>query len=105
MAGLDMDEDQFARDAYQEVEPGGHFLGSAHTMRHYQTAFYDAELSDSNNVESWEENGAEDMRRRAYKKWNAMLANYEAPPIDPGTKQALDDFVARRKAELPDAWY
>jgi len=57
LGGLDSSEDQFARDAYQEVEPGGHFLASAHTMRHYQNAFYDAELSDSDNVESWEEKG------------------------------------------------
>jgi len=105
MSGLDMGEDQFARDAYQEIKPGGHFLGSAHTMRHYQTAFYDAELSDSENVESWEENGAEDMRMRAYKKWNQMLKNYQPPAIDPAVKEALDEFVAKRKQELPDAWY
>ncbi len=105
MSGLDMSEDQFARDAYQEIQPGGHFLGSAHTMRHYKTAFYDAQLSDSENVESWEENGAEDMRMRAYKKWNQMLSNYQPPAIDPAVKEALDEFVAKRKQELPDAWY
>ena len=105
LAGLDMDEDQFARDAYKEVEPGGHFLGSGHTMRHYQTAFYAPALSDSENVESWEEKGSEDMRKRAYDKWNDMLANYEEPPQDPATKEALTAFVAKRKEELPDAWY
>ena len=103
--GFDASEDQFARDAYREVEPGGHFLGSAHTMRHYQTAFYDAALSDSENVESWEEGGSKDMRKRAYDKWNTMLDNYELPPMEPGTKEALDAYVARRKKELPDAWY
>lgn len=105
MAGLDMSEDQLARDAYREVEPGGHFLGSAHTMRHYQTAFYEAELSDSNNVETWEDEGGDDMRKRAYKKWNTMLDVYEQPPIDPATLEELDAYVAKRKQELPDAWY
>ena len=105
LAGLDTDEDQFARDAYKETEPGGHFLGSAHTMRHYKNAFYTAELSDSENVESWEEGGSKDMRMRAFDKWNKMLNNYEAPAIDPSVKEALTDYVARRKQELPDAWY
>ncbi|MDB4222630.1 trimethylamine methyltransferase family protein [Granulosicoccus sp.] len=105
MKGLDMSEDQFARDAYQETEPGGHFLGSAHTMRHYKTAFYDAELSDSENVESWEEKGGKDMRQRAFDKWNSMLKEYEEPAIDPATKEALQAYVAKRKEELPDAWY
>ncbi len=105
MNGLDMSDDQFARDAYQETEPGGHFLGSAHTMRHYKTAFYDTELSDSENVESWEEKGSMDMRARAHQKWNQMLRDYEAPAIDPAKKEALEDYVAKRKSELPDAWY
>jgi len=105
LGGLDSSEDQFARDAYQEVEPGGHFLASAHTMRHYQNAFYDAELSDSDNVESWEEKGSEDMRKRAFKKWNAMLEVYEEPPMDSSVKEALQDYVTQRKRELPDAWY
>jgi len=70
-----------------------------------RTAFYDAELSDSDNVETWEENGGQDMRKRAFDKWNRMLANYETPPIDPATREALDDYVARRKEEIPDAWY
>ena len=105
MRGMDTSEDQFARDAYLETEPGGHFLGSAHTMRHYQDAFYEPKLSNSENVESWEEAGAKDMRRLAFERWNMMLDAYEKPPIDAGTKEALSDYVARRKSELPDAWY
>jgi len=105
MNGLDTSNDHFARDAYQETEPGGHFLGSAHTMRNYQTAFFDATLSNSENVESWEEGGSKDMRQRAYEKWNQMLKDYQQPPIDPATKEALDSYVAKRKEELPDAWY
>ena len=103
--GLETDDNAFARDAYEEVDAGGHFLGSSHTMRNYQTAFYEPKLSDSENVESWEENGSNDMRMRAYERWNDMLNQYEAPPIDAAMKEALDDFVARRKSELPDAWY
>ena len=105
LGGLDLADDQLARDAYQEVEPGGHFLGSSHTMRNYQTAFYDAQLSDSENVESWEEKGGMDMRKRAHKKWNEMLNHYEKPAIDPAVKEELDAYVLRRKQELPDAWY
>ena len=74
-------------------------------MRNYQTAFYEPKLSDSENVESWEENGGEDMRTRAHNRWNDLLNSYEAPPIDEATDEALKDFVAKRKSELPDAWY
>ena len=105
MAGMDASEDQFARDAYEAVEPGGHFLGSAHTMRHYQTAFYEPKLSNSENVESWEDAGSKDMRVLAFERWNEMLAKYEKPPIDESVEEALADYMARRKSEIPDAWY
>jgi len=103
--GLDCSGEAMARDAYAEVAPGGHFLGCGHTMRNYQSAFYEAGLSDSENVESWEEGGALDMRARAHRKWTAMLESYEAPPMEAAIREELEAYVARRKQELPDAWY
>lgn len=103
--GLDVSDEAMARDAYGEVAPGGHFLGSGHTMRNYQTAFYEPALSDSENVESWEEAGSLDMRQRANAKWKQMLESYEHPPMDDAKREELAAYVARRKEELPDAWY
>ena len=105
LRGFDTDDDAVGRDAYGDVEPGGHFLGSAHTLGHYTSAFYEAQLSDSNSVEQWEEHGAKDSQRRAYERWNKLLADYQAPPLDPGKREALEAFVARRKEQLPAAWY
>ena len=45
------------------------------------------------------------MRVRAYEKWKQMLTDYQEPPMDIAIREALDDFVGRRKSELPDAWY
>lgn len=103
--GLDVSDEAMARDAYGEVAPGGHFLGSAHTMRNYQTAFYEPALSDSENVESWEDGGGTDMRERAHARWTQMLRDYQPPPMEDATREALEAFVVKRKEELPDAWY
>ena len=105
LAGLALDDEAMARDAYGEVEPAGHFLGCAHTMRNYENVFFASALSDSENVESWEEKGSKDMAERAFGRWNELLENYQAPPIDDAIDEALVEFVARRKSELPDAWY
>ena len=105
LSGMPTDDNAFARDAYEEVEPSGHFLGCAHTLRNYENAYYDAVMSDSENVESWEERGAKDAQTRAFERWRQMLQDYEAPPIDEAVDEALNDFIARRKRELPDAWY
>jgi len=105
LRGIETDDDAVGRHAYGDVEPGGHFLGSAHTLGHYTTAFYESALSDSNSVEQWEEQGSKDAQRRAYERWNKLLAEYVPPPLDPAKREALVDFVARRKSQLPEAWY
>jgi trimethylamine---corrinoid protein Co-methyltransferase len=98
--GMDLSDDFLALDAVAEVAPGGHYLGTAHTMRHFRDAFYRAELFDYNSAEQWELDGAEDSYQRAHKKVHALLAEYEAPPLDPAAEEALLDFMARRKREL-----
>jgi trimethylamine--corrinoid protein Co-methyltransferase len=105
LRGMSVDDDSLGVHAYGDVEPGGHFLGSAHTMAHYKTAFYEPRLSDSNSVEQWEEQGSKDAARRAFDRWNELLARYEPPPLDPAKRESLEDYVARRKAALPDAWH
>jgi len=105
VAGLEIDADQLAVDAYQEAGIGTNFLGVGHTMRHYKTANFRAELSDATPYEQWTEAGSKDMQQRAYEQWNRMLRAYQAPPIDPAIDEALLDFMARKKASMDDAWY
>ena len=89
----------------KRVQLGPNRVGCGHTMRNYQDAFYEPKLSDSENVESWEEGGSHDMRKRAHGRWTQMLKEYETPPMEQTTREELEAFVAKRKEELPDAWY
>jgi trimethylamine--corrinoid protein Co-methyltransferase len=101
--GVDVSPDAQAMDAIAEVGPGGHFLGCAHTQAHFENAFYRFDLHDNNSVEQWEADGALEMPARANARWKKMLATYEAPPLDIAIRDALEDYVARRKSEMPDA--
>jgi trimethylamine--corrinoid protein Co-methyltransferase len=105
LGGMALDDNALARDAYREVEPAGHFLGCAHTLANYETAYYDALLSDSENVESWEERGAQDMARRAYDRWQQLLAEYPGSTLDAAKDEELRAWIDKRKTEIPDAWY
>jgi len=103
--GVDMSDNGQAMDAIREVGPGAHFLGCAHTQANFETAFYRSNVADNNSFEQWEADGAQDAAQRANAIWKRMLAGYEAPGIDPGVDEALLDYIARRKAERPDADY
>jgi trimethylamine--corrinoid protein Co-methyltransferase len=101
--GVDLSENGQAMDAFREVGPGGHFLGCAHTQANFETAFYRSSVADNNSVEQWEAEGRLDAAQRANKIWKKMLADYEAPAIDPGIDEALRDYIERKKASMPDA--
>ncbi|MCZ8333320.1 MAG: trimethylamine methyltransferase family protein [Rhodobacteraceae bacterium] len=103
--GVKIDDDQLAVEAFAEVGPGNHFFGCSHTMAHYETAFWDSELSDNEPFEKWEAAGAEDAATRANRAWKRRLAEYEAPPMEAGMREELEAFVARKKAEMADMWY
>jgi trimethylamine--corrinoid protein Co-methyltransferase len=98
--GIDLSDESLAFDAIAEVPPGGHYLGTAHTMRHFRDAFYRAELFDYNSAEQWELNGAEDSYTRAGRKVKQLLADYQPPALDPGVEEALREFMARRKEAI-----
>lgn len=103
LGGVDFSDDGLALDAIRAVEPGGHHLGTDHTMRHFRTAFYRAELFDYNSAEQWVEEGSQTATQRANKKYKQLLKEYEAPPLDPATEEALREFVKRRNNEIASA--
>ncbi len=105
LGGLTINEDTLAADAYRQAGPGETFLGTAHTLAHFEDANYLSALADTASFEQWNENGRLDLEQRAAGKWKAMLEAEPAPPLDPAVDEALLDFMARRKSEQPDQWH
>ena len=102
---MPIDENGLAHEAFLEVGPGKHFLGSAHTMQNYETAFYDFETSDNNSFEQWQDEGSLDIQVRANRKWKKILAEYVAPELDQAKDEELRELIDRKKSAVPDAWY
>ncbi len=105
LAGIAVNDDTLAFEALAQNGPGEHLFGTDHTLRHYQTAYWESALNDDRPFETWDEQGRLDSAQRANARWKSVLDGFEAPPLDPGIDAALNDFVARRKAAMPDAWY
>jgi trimethylamine--corrinoid protein Co-methyltransferase len=103
--GLPVDDNALALDAFREVGPGKHFFGCAHTLKNYETAFWDSAIADNNSFEQWRDAGEKTLTQRASEKCRAMLRAYEAPPIDQAIDEALQDFIARKKRAADDMWH
>ena len=105
MQGMEVTEHTLSRESYYEAGPGENFLSTSHTLENYATANYETLLPDTGPYETWKENGSPDAAERANRVWKEMLARYEQPAMDENIKTQLEDFVASRKAEIPDEWY
>jgi trimethylamine--corrinoid protein Co-methyltransferase len=85
-------------DAIADVQPGGHFFSTQHTMDRYRTAFYQPIVADLSNFGNWSENGAKDATRRANDIWKRVLADYKPIARAEEIDAALEDYIARGTA-------
>jgi len=101
--GVDLSPNGQALEAILENGPGQHFLGTAHTLANFETAFFRSSVADNNSFEQWELEGALETATRANPIWKKMLAEYEPPAIDEAIDQELREWVERQKASFPDS--
>lgn len=82
-------------DALEDVQPGGHFFGTPHTMARYQTEFYEPLVADYANFGTWTERGEMDATQRATGIWQEILA--QPPQIQPDNTATgwLSDYIAK----------
>ena len=102
--GVDMSENGLAMEAIREVGPGSHYLGCAHTRANFKDAFWRTELLDYKPFETWDEEGARDTVALARERVKKLLNDYQKPAIDAAIEEALGEYVAKKKASMPDAF-
>jgi len=102
--GIATDDNAQAMDAIREVGPGGHFLGCAHTQANFKTAFWRSDVLDYKPFETWADEGERDSSQLAAVRVRKQLADFQPPALDDGIREALQDYVTRRKASEPDAF-
>ncbi|MEM9277040.1 MAG: trimethylamine methyltransferase family protein [Pseudomonadota bacterium] len=105
LQGMSVSTETLSPESYNEAQPGENFLSTSHTLANYSDANYESLLPDPGSYEAWKENGSPSDAERANRVWKQMLADYEEPPMDEGTRKQLEEFVTSRKSEMPDEWY
>lgn len=94
MRGYDLNEDTFALDLLEEVEPGGHFLNKQHTLTHGETDHFLTNIFDRQSYDDWESAGEPDSFELAHERVNDLVDAYERPPLDQDLKAELDEYVS-----------
>jgi trimethylamine---corrinoid protein Co-methyltransferase len=93
------DDAAIAYAAIEDVQPGGHFFATEHTMSRYKTAFYEPLVTDATNFGTWTEAGALTATDRARGMWQQVLRDFRPPAGLAACADLIDPFIARRTAE------
>jgi len=93
LRGITVDDEALALDLIHEIGPGGAFMTTAHTLRHFRDELLIPDLIGRETRESWQAAGAPDMRTRAREKARRILAEHHPPPLADGVTAQLDKIV------------
>lgn len=94
MEGIAVDDETLALDVVDEAGPGGHFLYSEHTLKHYKENWYPS-LLDRHNYSDWEALGKKDLRERAGEKVRSILRNHQPEALPGPVIEKLGQIVRR----------
>jgi trimethylamine--corrinoid protein Co-methyltransferase len=79
--GIQVNDETLAFDVLKKAGPGGHFVSNRHTRKFMRTELYQPQLSDRNNRQDWEREGAKSAQARATEIVGKILAKPEIPTL------------------------
>jgi trimethylamine--corrinoid protein Co-methyltransferase len=87
---VEINEETLALDLIDKVGPGGNFIESEHTLKHFRKRWY-PDLFDRNNYEGWQAIGGQSLTERAAERVETILAEHRPEPLP-------DDVIKRVQA-------
>jgi len=91
--GFDVNEETLALDVIRAVGPGGHYLVSEHTRKHFREELWLPRLADRRPWDVWQADGGKDVTVRARERVEALLAAHRPIPPAPERAAAVDAVV------------
>jgi len=92
--GIEVNEETLAVDVIDEVKPGGNFLETEHTFKHYRREFWFPELMDRSNYGDWVEAGEKTLNDRANDRLKNILATHTVPPLSKEVEAKIKAILA-----------
>lgn len=98
--GYPLNEDDFAMDVIEEVEPADHYLNQSHTLKHAESAFLLSDIADKRSHGDWEDDGSQNAFEAAHDAVAERLQAYERPPIDEDIEAELSAAVEQERDRI-----
>ena len=91
--GIELSAETLALETIDEVGPGGDYLTTEHTLRHYKNCWY-PKLFDRFSHQSWSAAGSPSIVQTARAAARDAIANHCPEPLAEATRETLHSLVA-----------
>ncbi len=90
--GIEVNEETIALDLINDIGPGGEYLTSDHTLRHFRENWY-SDLIQRIPYERWVDEGQKDLGTRSKEKAIDILENHRPNPLDDDVRKRLRAII------------
>ena len=97
LRGININADTLATDAIDQIGPGGTFLSSEHTFKHFKKETWFPTLMKRNYLEKWFKEGKPDTQDRVREKLAGIIDTHQPVPLGDHERSELERL--RREGE------
>jgi trimethylamine--corrinoid protein Co-methyltransferase len=81
LEGIDVTAEKIAADVIKAIGPGGSFLGTKHSLKHFREELWMPQISDRTTWSQWHERGEKGAQVRARETAKKLLASHQRPAL------------------------
>lgn len=89
MEGVSLDTESLALDVIHEVGPGGDFLTTRHTLKHFRK-LWQPTLFDRRRADDWVATGSRRLGQRLRERTVALMEEHEPQPLPGNVREEID---------------
>ncbi len=93
LAGVSLDDQAFGFEAIMEVDHGGQYLATAHTVKYMRKSLFVPGVSLHGHYENWRKAGRKTLVELAGEALDRRLAAYAQPELDPEAARLLKKYL------------
>ena len=97
LGGIELTREMMALDVIHEVGPGGSYIETSHTLRHFDEVWY-PRLFDRRTYDAWAEAGRPTAIKTANEVAREAISNHKPSPLPAATLDTLKGIIAEADA-------
>ncbi|MCK4899413.1 MAG: trimethylamine methyltransferase family protein, partial [Anaerolineales bacterium] len=94
MKGIEVNENTLMLDEVDTVGPGGHFLDTEQTLKHFRDFWFPG-LLDRKIRGKWLDAGATTLGQRLNTRVKEIIKEYQPQPLEPDKKKQVQNILAK----------